>query len=78
MIMTINYSQPDMWMHIVFQEDPCGGEMIVGVYDNRDSANACLDAGVMVGLERRIEQFIIESKYQRDEDFLVLNEEEEV
>ncbi len=65
-------------IHIVFQEDPCGGEVIVGVYDNRDSANACWDAGEMVGLARRVEKFTVESKYQRDEDYFVLIEEEDV
>jgi len=76
-IMTINYSTPDIWAYIVFQEDPCGEDTIIGVFDNRDSAYACLDAGVMAGLMRRVEQFIVESKYDPEEDWAALNEKED-
>jgi hypothetical protein len=65
-----------MYVYIVFQQDPCGEDMIIGVYDNRDSAYACMAAGAAVGLLRRVEQGGVESKYKFDEDFSVLNEEE--
>jgi len=68
-----------MYVYIVFQQDPCGDEMIIGVYDNLDSANASVDAGVMAAaLMRRVEQFIVESKYDPEEDWAALNEQGEV
>ena len=66
------------YVYVVLEFCFDGGPVLVGLFDNHKAAQACVDAGRAVGLNRWFVTPYLEDEYNPENDFSVKNEQEEV
>ena len=55
-------------VHVVFEFCEIDGRFMLGVYDNYEAAQACVEAGRAAGLDRWFVTSVVEDEYVPEED----------